>query len=126
MKQTISDVQKQTDSKHLQDYLQLFLLTQFWFHRFRKLDAKNLDHRRRLIDSFVNAIFLYDDRITFTFNYKDGSKTITFAELEKSGLGSDISALAAAKGSGFYPTSGKTPRRRAVFLPYGRLPSVFS
>lgn len=67
----------------------------FWFHRFRKLDAKKLEHRRRLIDSFVNAIFLYDDRITFTFNYKDGSKTITFAELEKSGLGSDISALAA-------------------------------
>mgnify|MGYP003416435097 CR=1 FL=1 len=53
------------------------------------------EHRRRLIDSFVNAIFLYDDRITFTFNYKDGSKTITFAELEKAGLGSDISALAA-------------------------------
>ena len=67
----------------------------FWFHRFRKLDAKKLEHRRRLIDSFVNAIILYDDRITFTFNYKDGSKTITFAELEKSGLGSDISALAA-------------------------------
>lgn len=67
----------------------------FWFHRFRKLDAKKLDHRRRLIDSFVNAVFLYDDRITFTFNYKDGTKTINFTELEKSGLGSDINALAA-------------------------------
>lgn len=69
----------------------------FWFHRFRKLDTKKLDHRRRLIDSFVNAIFLYDDRITFTFNYKDGTKTINFTELEKSGLGSDITALAAPK-----------------------------
>ena len=67
----------------------------FWFHRFRKLNTKKLDHRRRLIDSFVNAIFLYDDRITFTFNYKDGTKTINFTELEKSGLGSDINALAA-------------------------------
>lgn len=67
----------------------------FWFHRFRKLDTKKLEHRRRLIDSFVNAIFVYDDRITFTFNYKDGTKTITFAELEESGLGSDINALAA-------------------------------
>lgn len=69
----------------------------FWFHRFRKLNTKRLDHRRRLIDSFVNAIFLYDDRITFTFNYKDGTKTINFTELEKSGLGSDIKALAAPK-----------------------------
>ena len=70
----------------------------FWFHRFRKLNTKRLDHRRRLIDSFVNAIFLYDDRITFTFNYKDGTKTINFTELEKSGLGSDINALAAPIG----------------------------
>ena len=70
----------------------------FWFHRFRKLNTKKLDHRRRLIDSFVNAIFLYDDRITFTFNYKDGTKTINFTELEKSGLGSDINALAAPIG----------------------------
>ena len=69
----------------------------FWFHRFRKLNTRRLDHRRRLIDSFVNAIFLYDDRITFTFNYKDGTKTINFTELEKSGLGSDINALAAPK-----------------------------
>ena len=67
----------------------------FWFHRFRKLNTKRIDHRRRLIDSFVNAIFLYDDRITFTFNYKNGTKTINFTELEKSGLGSDITALAA-------------------------------
>ena len=72
----------------------------FWFHRFRKLDTKKLDHRRRLFDSFVNAIFLYDDRITFIFNYKDGSKTITFAELEKSGLGSDISTLTAPRRRG--------------------------
>ena len=69
----------------------------FWFHRFRKLNTKKIDHRRRLIDSFVNAIFLYDDRITFTFNYKDGTKTINFTELEKSGLGSDINTLAAPK-----------------------------
>ena len=67
----------------------------FWFHRFRKLNTNKLEHRRRLIDSFVNVIVLYDDRITFTFNYKEGSKTITFAELEREGLGSDLTALAA-------------------------------
>ena len=60
-----------------------------------KYDTTKLVHRRRLIDSFVNAIYLYDDRITLVFNFKDGTKTITFAELEESGLGSDINALAA-------------------------------
>jgi len=79
----------------------------FWFHRFRKLDTTKLEHRRRLIDSFVNAVFVYDDRITFTFNYKDGTKTVTFAELEESGLGSDINALAAPR--------KRTPRRAFSF-----------
>ncbi len=67
----------------------------FWFERMRKYDTTKLVHRRRLIDSFVNAIYLYDDKITLVFNFKDGTKTITFAELEKSGLGSDIDAFAA-------------------------------
>lgn len=66
----------------------------FWFHRFRKLNTNLLEHRRRLINSFVNAIILYDDRITFVCNYKDGTRTITFAELETAGLGSDLTALA--------------------------------
>lgn len=65
----------------------------FWFHQFRKLDTDKLEHRRRLIDSFINAIFLYDDRMVLIFNYKDGTKTLTFDELQRSPLGSDLTAL---------------------------------
>ena len=36
-----------------------------------------------LIDTFINAIFLYDDKMVITFNYKEGTKTITFAELQE-------------------------------------------
>ena len=42
---------------------------------------------------FVNAVYLYEDKIILTFNYKDGSKTITLAEVE----GSDLSVLGAPK-----------------------------
>ena len=56
----------------------------FWIERFRKLNIKRLDHRRRLIDSFVNAIYLYDDKMIITFNYKDGTQTMPFEEIEKS------------------------------------------
>ena len=34
-----------------------------------------------VIDAFINAVFLYDDKLVLTFNYKGGTKTITFAEL---------------------------------------------
>ena len=56
----------------------------FWLHRFRNIDTDNIKHRKRLVDSFVNSVVLYDDRIEFFFNYKDGAKTLTLDELSKS------------------------------------------
>lgn len=67
----------------------------FFLTKFRELNPKLLDHRRRLIDSFVNAVYLYDDRLTILFNCKDGNKTYTFAEIETAQKGSGLSALAA-------------------------------
>ena len=54
----------------------------FWLHRFRKLDVRQKTHRKMLIDTFVNAIFLYDDRVVITYNYKEGTSRITFADLQ--------------------------------------------
>ena len=56
----------------------------FWLQRFRNIDTDNTKHRKRLVDSFVNSVVLYDDRIEFFFNYKDGAKTLTLDELGKS------------------------------------------
>jgi DNA invertase Pin-like site-specific DNA recombinase len=65
----------------------------FWLCRFRELNPEKIEHRRRLINSFVNAVYLYDDYFVFVGNYKDGTKTISFAELEAAGIGSDLNAL---------------------------------
>ncbi len=54
----------------------------FFIHKFRKLDTTKLEHRKILVDSFLNGLVLYDDRIDFYFNYKDGTQTITLTELE--------------------------------------------
>ena len=58
----------------------------FILHEYRQLDMNNPIHRQRLIDSFVNAVFLYDDKITFHFNYKDGTETVSLVELEGSNI----------------------------------------
>ena len=47
-----------------------------------------------MCNSFVNAIYLFDDYLVITFNYKEGTKTITFAEIEEA-FGSDLSSLTA-------------------------------
>ena len=75
----------------------------FWLHRFRKLDVRQKEHRKMLIDTFVNAIYLYDDRILITYNFKDGTKTITFEdinqELSSERTGSDIECYGAPRRS---------------------------
>ena len=55
----------------------------FWLHRFRKLDITKQSHRKMLIDTFINAIYIYDDKMLLTFNYKDSTKTITFGEVQE-------------------------------------------
>jgi hypothetical protein len=47
----------------------------FWLTRFRKLDPNVKSHRETLINTFVNAVRLYDEKVLITFNYKDGTKT---------------------------------------------------
>lgn len=78
------------ETKILQEEIQRPLLKReqvaFWLHRFRKLDVTIPEQRQLLIDTFVNAIYLYDDRLVVTFNYKDGSKTITIDDIKSSDL----------------------------------------
>lgn len=70
----------------------------FWLMKFRKFDISQQKQRKALIEIFVNAIFLYDDRMLITFNYKDGSQTIRFEDAltaaEAVGNSSDLSSSA--------------------------------
>ena len=51
---------------------------------YRKLDLNTKEGKQRLIDSFVNSIYIYDDHFIITFNYKGQSKTVTFEEVNSS------------------------------------------
>ena len=76
----------------------------FWLHKFRKLDVRQQSHRKMLIDAFVNAIYLYDDKLVLTFNYKDGTRTITLDDVkeatQKADTGSDLDCLGAPNKKG--------------------------
>lgn len=67
----------------------------FGIEKFKQLDISSKEGKQRLIDGFINAIYLYDDKITFTFNYKDGTKTVFLSEVNCTPSGSDIKCLAA-------------------------------
>jgi hypothetical protein len=65
----------------------------FWFHRFRGMDTSKVENKRKLINIFVNAIYLYDDKLILVLNYKDGTQTVTFNDIEKSAFSSDLTYL---------------------------------
>ena len=72
--------------------------------RFRKLDMTQPEQRQALVDTFINAIYLYDDKVLITFNYKEGTQTVTFGEateVASKGNGSDLDCIPA-------PSSEKT------------------
>lgn len=103
-KKRLEDLEKQKNDISVQiikEKMSKPLLTKeqilFWFHRFRKYNTRRLDHKRRLIDSFINTIYLYDDKMVITFNYKDGAETISLNEIENSDLSSDLTASALPK-----------------------------
>lgn len=64
----------------------------YFITKFRDININDTESRKHLIDSFVNIIYLYDDKLVITFNYKDGTKEISFEELEKE-MCSDIKGL---------------------------------
>ena len=68
----------------------------FALHNFCKIDISTQEGKQRLIDGFVNSIYLYDDHFVITYNYKGQSKTVTFEELNSSPLTSKGSPNAKA------------------------------
>lgn len=88
-----------------------------WFEQFRHGDPANRDFQKRLIDTFVNAVYVFDDKLVLTYNYQHWTHTISLDEIA-SALSSDF--------------DGDTPPNLIGFLiqfhqePYRFLCSVFS
>ncbi len=53
----------------------------FWFEKFRKGDMRNMEHQRQIIDTFVNSVYVFDDRVVLNFNFTDDAKTVTREEV---------------------------------------------
>lgn len=72
----------------------------FFLYQFRDRNYEDPDEQRRLVEIFVNAVFVYDDKVTITYNYGGDSRTITLQEVDPApGEGFDGCALCSTKRS---------------------------
>ena len=53
-----------------------------WFSQFRGGSPDDRTFQKRLIDTFVNAVYVYDDKLVLTYNYQHGTQTVTRKEVE--------------------------------------------
>lgn len=49
---------------------------------FKGGNPNNRNYQRQIIDTFVNSVYVYDDKLVFTYNFKDGTETITLEEID--------------------------------------------
>ena len=54
----------------------------FFLRRFRDADLTDRNCQKRLIQTFVNAVFVYDDKIQIVYNYTADSNTVTLDTIE--------------------------------------------
>lgn len=64
----------------------------FWLEQFKNGDINDPEYRKRIVEVFVRAVYVYDDKVVITYNYIDESgrpKSSTVEEGE-SGIFNDI------------------------------------
>ena len=61
----------------------------FFLHQFAGMDYSDTACQKRLIKTFLNSVFVYDDKVVLTFNYSGDDRTITLHEID-GGLGHSI------------------------------------
>ena len=54
----------------------------YFLHRFADMDYTDEACQKQLIKIFVNAVFVYDDKIVLTFNYSGDDRTVTLREID--------------------------------------------
>lgn len=70
-----------------------------WLHQFVHGDPTDIEFRQRVIDIFVNSVYLYDDKVVMYFNIKDANQ-VSYMDMQEDleGLGgSDLDCHAVPK-----------------------------
>jgi len=86
-----------------------------WISRYKVGNINDKDYQKEIIDTFLNSIYVYDDRLVFTYNYRDGTETLTLNEIEAA-FSSDL--------KDFAPPKEKPPVRVAFLLACPRADSM--
>lgn len=76
LKAAIADKELSRGFQLTKDHIVAFL------KEFRKMDLSDVDCQKRLINTFINSIFLFDDRVKIIFNFGGDNSVITLNDVK--------------------------------------------
>lgn len=82
----------------------------YFLQRFADMDYTDEACQKQLIKTFVNSVFVYDNKVVLTFNYSGDNRTITLNEIDI-GLQHGVRLPRAL----FHQKNGEFPLKLAVF-----------
>lgn len=91
----------------------------FFLHKMRDKDLNDREVQKQLIETFVNSIFLYDDKIIITFNYSGDNRTVTLSDLDSLSADGEVfghRALCSTKGKILSVYDGIFPLYSSFFI----------
>ncbi len=59
----------------------------FFLNQFRKGNVNDIKYRQALVDTFINKIYLYDDKMTVLYNTQDSHSEVTIDDKSLSRVG---------------------------------------
>ena len=60
---------------------------EYYLKNLRNGDASNREVQKKLIQTFVNAVFVFDDHLKLTYNFSGDKSTVTLQDLKDSESG---------------------------------------
>ena len=69
---------------------------QFFLKSLRSEDIEDRNFQKRLVNIFINSIFVYDDKIDIAFNFKEDLETLTLADIQHAKAGAEFACCASS------------------------------
>ena len=57
---------------------------EYFLYQFRDADLTDIECQKRLIKTFINSVFVFDDQLTINYNFSSDTKTLTLQDVKDS------------------------------------------
>ncbi len=71
-----TDLEVKIAREEIQDQILSRSQVEFWLSKMVSLDLANNDNKQRIVDTFINSIYVYDDKAVINYNCREESEVI--------------------------------------------------